>query len=88
MNANPRKMVLPVMLATKTCPRISKLIVSTIPVAKVSNNNAMIVERSETGEATATCGGGFAQQTVPGRYSRGVRSSEVMVLIRVTNQRA
>ncbi len=48
---------------------------------------ATIVKRSETGESTAMCNG-FAEGTAPGRYSRGVRSSDVMVFILVTNHRA
>ena len=48
----PRKITLPVMLATKTWPRIRMLIESAKPVAKVSNSNAATVDRSETGDAT------------------------------------
>ena len=49
----PRKITLPVMLATKTCPRTSTLIASTSPVANVSSSSATTVSRSETGDATA-----------------------------------
>ena len=73
----PRKITLPVMLATNTWPRTRMLIASASPVAKVSNNSAITVNRSDTGEATA----------IGCRYRWGVRSSEVMVVILVTSQR-
>ena len=49
----PRKITLPVMLATNTWPSTRMLIASASPVAKVSNNSAITVNRSDTGEATA-----------------------------------
>ena len=75
-NQNPRKMTLPVMFATNTWPSTSTLIASTSPVANVSSSSPVTVNRSETGEVTATC--------LP--YSCGVRSSVVIVVIRVMRQ--
>src|SRR5277367_2286276 len=49
----PRKITLPVMLATKTWPRTRMLIESANPVAKVSNNSANTVDRSDIGEVMA-----------------------------------
>ena len=80
----PRKITLPVMLATNTWPRTKMLIESAIPVAKVSNNSAATVDRSDTGDVTAM-GAGFARPVQ--RYRCGVKSSEVTVVILVTSQR-
>ena len=49
----PRKITFPVMLATNTWPSTRMLIESARPVAKVNNNNAATVDRSDTGEVTA-----------------------------------
>src|SRR5271163_4854243 len=49
----PRNITLPVILATNTWPSSRMLIASANPVAKVSNNNAVIKKRSDTGEVTA-----------------------------------
>ena len=50
-NQNPRKMTLPVMLATNTCPRTNTLTASTSPVENVSNNSTMTVRRCDTGDS-------------------------------------
>src|SRR5512135_2666688 len=55
----PRKITLPVMLATNTWPKTKILIESARPVAKVSNNNAATVERWDTGDDTAMRGNAF-----------------------------
>ena len=63
------------------------LIESAKPVAKVSNSNAATVIRSDTGEATGIGCSMFRRIVGPSRYTCGVRSSEVMVVILVTSQR-
>src|SRR6185312_1958730 len=50
---NPRKITLPVILATNTWPSARILIESANPVAKVNSSNAATVHRSDTGDVTA-----------------------------------
>src|SRR5262249_39265908 len=56
----PRKITLPVTLATNTWPSTRMLIASANPVAKVSNNSAVTVSRSDTGEEEETAMGAVA----------------------------
>jgi hypothetical protein len=49
----PRKITLPVMFATNTCPNAKTLIASTNPVANVHSSNAITVSRLETGDVNA-----------------------------------
>lgn len=59
-NQNPRKITLPVMLATNTWPRTNTLTASTRPVAKVNSNRPVTVSRSETGDSIGTAMHGFS----------------------------
>ncbi len=56
-NQKPRKITLPVMFATNTCPSSSTLTASTNPVANVNSSRHPTVIRCETGDSTAMLGG-------------------------------
>ena len=77
-NQKPRKMTLPVMLATNTWPSTSTLTASTSPVANV--NSKQRGDRQPFGDRRFD-GHGLRSSA----YSCGVRSNDVTVDIRVIN---